>query len=468
MRIITGLFALITVLAIFAVLFSFSAKKKLNFLSRASSQKANLVIDTKQIKGRLQYNWKALAQGGEERGGMLHNITDQLSILGVRYIRIDHIYDFYDVVSRNADGTLKLDFSKLDETVCDIYHAQAKPFFVLGYMPEVLSGDTSLISAPKNWDEWSATVQKTIEHYSGNQTVLCGGVAGSWLEDVYYEVWNEPDLETFGKWSIYGGKDYKTLYYYSVLGAGNAQSVNKFFIGGPVTTKIYKNWLTTFLRFAKEKNIRVDFISWHHYSKNTNDYTQDMVNIDSWLSTPEFEQYRNLPRIISEWGYDSEPNPIAHTNVGAAHTVASIRNLIEQGLEMAFGFEVKDGPEPRWGILSFSGEKKPRYYALTMLNALEGYRLKIEGEGSFVKALASFWQNKIAVVMVNYDEGNTNIESVPLTLTNVPIGSYTVTQHTLDGQSSQESITVGEDGMITRTILMAPNAVVSLEFVREL
>ncbi len=468
MRIVTGLFALFMVVSIIVVLFSLSSQKKLKFLSRASLQKANITIDTKQISGRLQYNWKALAQGGEERSGMLHNITDQLSVLAPRYVRIDHIYDFYDVVSRDAEGRIQTDFSKLDETVCDIYHAQAKPFFVLGYMPEALSGDTSLISAPKNWDEWAFVVQKTVEHYSGTQTVLCGGVAGTWLEGIYYEVWNEPDLETFGKWSIYGGKDYKTLYYYSVKGANAAQNVNSFLIGGPVTTKLYKNWLLTFLRYATEKNLRVDFLSWHHYSKNTDDYSQDLINMDAWLTSSEFEKYRNLPRIISEWGYDSEPNAIAHTNVGAAHTVASIRNLVEQGLEMAFGFEVKDGPEPRWGILSYTGEKKPRYYALTMLNSLEGYQLKVEGEGTFVKALASFWQNKYAVVFVNYDESNTNIESVPVSLTNVVPGTYMLSQHMIDGQSSQETIIVDGTGLFSRNLLLSPNSVVSWELVREL
>ncbi len=99
-------------------------------------------------------------------------------------------------------------------------------------MPTALSEDGTLISAPKNWEKWTLLVQKTIEHYSGINNRLCGQITGIWKTDIYYEVWNEPDLETFGKWSIYGGKDYKKLYYYSALGAARAKNVYRFHLGG--------------------------------------------------------------------------------------------------------------------------------------------------------------------------------------------------------------------------------------------
>ncbi len=439
-------------------------KEPLKYLSRATAVKANIVIDSKKIVRRLPYNWKSLAQGGEEQGvRMFENVILPVSALEPRYIRIDHIYDFYNVVGRDNRGQIVLNWQELDATVCDIYRTQAKPFFVLGYMPEALSGDTSLVSKPKNWEEWAYVVQKTIERYSGRNTRLCGQVTGEWFEDIYYEVWNEPDLETFGKWSLYGGeKDYKVLYRYSVLGASRATNVYRFFIGGPATTAAYRNWFQVFLRYVKDNNLRIDFLSWHHYSKNTDDYARDMQNIDSWLSGEEFARYRELPRIISEWGYDSNPNPIADTNVGAAHTVSVIRNLIEEHLEMAFAFEVKDGPSPRWGILSYEGQKKPRYHALKMLNKLEGYRLKVNGEGTYVKAIASRWVNKIVVVLVNYDEVGQNIEAVPVRIVNLDNGTYELTTTRLTGETTKETLTTN-NGQIQKTILMDSNSVLTLE-----
>jgi len=437
------------------------------FYSRATSIKANIIIDTTQIAGPIPNRWKALAQGGEEMGvRMLQNVVPQVAELYPRYIRLDHIYDFYDVVSRSSDGQLSFNWTKLDETVCDIYHTGAKPFFSLGYMPPTISEDGNLIGKPKDWKEWSLLVQKTIEHYSGINTRLCGQIYGQWLTDIYYEVWNEPDIESFGKWSIYGGsKDYKTFYRVSVEGANQAKDVYRFLIGGPATTAPYKNWFQRFLNFTTENNLRVDFLSWHHYSKNANDYVDDIHKLNDWLSPPQYARYRSLPKIISEWGFDSDPNLITDTNIGAAHTIASIRNFIEESFELAFLFEIKDGQTPRWGILKHEGEKTPRYNALQMLNALDGNRIKLSGEGTFVSGLASTNSEHTNVLLVNYDLNNRNTESVPVTFTRLFDGKYTLSVTYLEENIINYDLkTVG--GQIIKKILMPPNSVVSLKLKR--
>ena len=312
------------------------------YSSRASSIKANIVVDINKTSGPFPDRWKALAQGGEESGvRMLENVVSQISGLYPKYIRLDHIYDFYDVVTRDSSNNLSFNFTKLDETVCDIYHTGAKPFFSLGYMPLTMADDGSLIGKPKNWNEWAFLVQKTVEHYSSKETVLpCGALDNFWKTDIYYEVWNEPDLESFGKWRYTGGdKSYGDLYFYSVKGAAQAQNILPYKIGGPVTTALYKNWIQKFLDYIIVNNLRIDFISWHHYSKKTDDYTKDIINLNKWLGEdPKYDRYENLPKIISEWGYDSEKNPIADTDAGAAHTVASLRNLLNARLELSFSF----------------------------------------------------------------------------------------------------------------------------------
>lgn len=434
------------------------------YFSRATSIKANIVIDAKKTLGPVPDRWKALAQGGEEKGvRMLENVISSVAGLYPRYIRLDHIYDFYDVVNRDENGNLTFNFEKLDQTVCDIYNTGAKPFFSLGYMPAALSADGTLISPPKNWNEWALLVQKTIEHYSGVNNRLCGQITGLWKTDIYYEVWNEPDLETFGKWSIYGGKDYKILYFYSALGAKRAKDVYRFHLGGPATTALYKNWVLKFLDFVKENNLRLNFISWHHYSKKADDYRDDIIKLNQWLSSSSYQQYQGLPKIISEWGYDSQPNPIADTEIGAAHTVASIRHFINYGFELAFLFEIKDGPNPSWGILSYEGKEKPRYRALKLLNLLEGERLEVRGEGTFVSALASASPQKITLILTNYDNEGRNTELVPVTFTNLENGIYRLNIFSLDESSITLSNIPITNSTLRRHILMKPNTVRTLE-----
>lgn len=430
---------------------------------KADNHRLEIIIDYDSITGPVPLNWRALAQGGEEKGvRMLGNVTSKIAALAPRYVRIDHIYDYYDVATSNRQGGYDLNWDKLDDTVCDIYRAGAKPFFVLGYMPEALSGKTDLISAPKTWDMWSFIVQKTIERYSGKDTRLCGQVTGEFMNNIYYEVWNEPDLESFGKWSHYGGsKSYLDMYYYSSQGALNAQNVNKFFLGGPANTALYKNWITNLLDHVDSHNLRLDFISWHHYSKNPNDYTQDMVNINSWL-TGKYEKYASLPKIISEWGYDSDPNPVSETSLGAAHTFVSIRNLVEQKLEMAFAFEIKDGPSPRWGILSYTGEEKPRYKILKLLNIIDGHLLNVMGENDNIKVLSSRKLDNMSFVVGNYDPSNQNAYLIPIKVSNVTNGTYTVRLSDINRLVNEQEITVS-NGQYSTEIYLQPNEIVGVE-----
>lgn len=435
------------------------------YASRAAPTPANIVIDTQKIIGQFPDRWKTLAQGGEELGTrMLENVVPQVAGLYPRYIRLDHIYDGYDVVKRNSNGQLSFDFTKLDETVCDIYHTGAKPFFSLGYMPLELSSDDTVIGVPKNWADWELLVQKTVEHYSGKSTRLCGQVGGPWMTDIYYEVWNEPDLESFGKWSLYGGqKDYKKLYQSSVEGAQKAKNVHRFLIGGPATTALYQNWVVQFLDFVQEQNLRLDFISWHHYSKNANDYIDDVQKLNAWLADPTYISYRTRPRIISEWGFDSNPNEIADTTVGAAHTLTSIRNFIDENITAAFLFEIKDGPSPSWGILTNKGVPKPRYHALQLLNGLQGYRLSLTGEGSHVTGLASLDDTTVRVILTNYDLEEKHSERVPVRFTNLKPIPYLLTTKYLDGSGNSTTQVTPVNGTISKQIIMPANSIVSME-----
>jgi hypothetical protein len=462
------LILVITLLVAIPVLFySFQA------FSRAAAIKANIIVDANKISGPFPDRWKALAQGGEESGvRMLQNVVSKISGLYPKYIRLDHIYDFYDVVTRDNSNNLKFNFSKLDETVCDIYHTGAKPFFSLGYMPPTMSEDGSLIGKPKNWNEWTLLVKKTVEHYSSRDTVLpCGAMDNYWKTDIYYEVWNEPDLESFGKWYYTGSKNYNDLYFYSVKGAGQAQNILPYKIGGPVTTALYKNWIQKFLDYTVSNNLRLDFISWHHYSKKTNDFTDDIIKINKWLGeSTKYDRFENLPKIISEWGYDSEKNSIADTKIGAAHTVASLRNLINARLELSFLFEIKDGPTPSWGILSYESEEKLRYKALNMLNSLEGNQLIVDGEGTNVSAIASKNPDKIVLILTNYDESDRNYEAVPVVFKNLDGKTYTLDKKNLDGRTEATLNLIPVNGELRfekeRSVIMPPNSILELELIK--
>jgi hypothetical protein len=141
--------------------------------------------------------------------------------------------------------------------------------------------------------------------------------------------------------------------------------------------------------------------------------------------------------------------------------------LVDQKLEMAFAFEIKDGTRPTWGMLTRDGAPKPRYFGLKLLNVLGPRRLLVRGEGTYVKALASRDAQKTSLILVNYDPRGINNEIVPVVFSGlVPDASYTVRQRNL---KEEESVVLpaSSTGTLSRLVTMGPNAIVAVELMPE-
>lgn len=404
------------------------------FFSKASGQPANIVIDTQAVLGPVPRPWRNLAQGGEGHDWQLAPIVNQVKALHPEYIRIDHLYDFYEIVG-GTSGNLTFNFAKLDPILDAITATGAKPFISLSYMPPAISrGD--IVDQPSNWADWQLTVQRTIEHISGTKKI----------SDVYYEVWNEPDL--FGKWNYYGSKSYLTLYSYSAMGAKQAKNVLPFKLGGPAITALYKNWFQALAKHALNNNLKFDFFSWHRYSHDLERFEKDFIEIRGWKA--RYPALSDVELLITEWGPDSNNHPGYDTGYSGAHAVATsimMMNAIDRG----FVFEIQDGKDPqgqanwgRWGLLThadFGSKTKPRYQALQFLDQISNQRLSLTGQGSWVKAVAARNPRlNTEILLVNFDPKGTHSENVPVTFTNIEPGNYQVLLQFFGGRSQTISI----------------------------
>jgi hypothetical protein len=407
------------------------------FFVGAEGRLASISVETDHILGPLPHPWSAIAQGGEQLPSFLDgNNAGIVAAIKPDYIRIDHIYDQFDVVSRGGGG-LQLDWTKLDTLVNKMLSTGAKPFFSLSYMPPALaSGDVT--SEPTNWGEWQWLVQKTIEHYSGQLG----------LPDVYYEVWNEPDL--FGKWRMGGKKDYKMLYLYSARGAAAASGVRPFKFGGPATTGLYKNWIDNFLPYIVQNRLRLDFFSWHRYTLNAADYTTDVKDVDRWLESHPY--FAGVEKIISETGPESKVSQINSSTAGAAQLIASARELLYK-VKYGFNFAVTG----QWGILG-----TPRYEALRLLNQLGSSRLAITGEGTWVTAIGAQKGDSYQVLVVNYDPKGQHSEVVPVNFLNLKDKEFTLTTTMLGGKTVTKEVATTE-AVLQQYVSLSSNSVALIE-----
>lgn len=434
------------------------------FFSQASGNPANLMVDTQAVLGTLPRPWRHLAQGGEDHAWRMQPINAQVKALNPQYVRLDHIYDFYDIVG-GSPGNLTFDFTKFDAILADIKASGAKPYIALSYMPPVLTGG-DILAKPQRWGDWQLTIQKTIEHVSGTLAV----------EDVYYEVWNEPDL--FGSWKYGGEKNYLELYTYAARGADAAaktRGIRDFKFGGPAITALYKNWFDALAKHAIANHLRYDFFSWHRYTTNLDQYPKDMADVKTWIAAyPQLEP--TLEFHITEWGHDSNNNSGYDNRFAAAHTVAGAITMVGV-IDKAFVFEIQDGKDPagqaqwgRWGMFTHAdagAKPKPRYQGLRMLDRLSDQRLQLTGEGSWVKALASknVTTGATEVVVANYDARGGHSETVPVTFTSIEPGNYVFKKEYLSGARNQEKIAT-TSAALKVMVPVTPNDVVWLELTK--
>lgn len=440
----------IILLLLMIPLTAFAGSHLVTLFTKASVIPANIVVDAAESQASLERPWQGLSEGGEQEvpGELvsLAPVSGKIKALGTKYIRIDHV--------------LEEPFANtLISRVKEITDSGATPIIALSYFPKDVAD--SQIGSPTNYAAWRERVKNLIETVSGKNNLNLSGV--------YYEVWNEPDGENFGSFSIGQGKDYFELYKQSVDAAAAAQNVNDFKIGGPALADLRRCengllfvcqtfWLDRFLNLVSQNNTRLDFVSWHRYSKNLDDYKED-VNFINDLYT----KYGNLPqaeKVITEWGSVPQRSPLHATAFDAAHLVAAARTFIGH-VDLATKFEIRDGPEPGgegWGIVYYDGSEKPTYKALQLLSKLRPEKILISGEGSNVSGIASRDTSGVTLILVNYDPNSVNAELVPIKILNMFPGKYRLTRTTLDKE--EISTTTLIKGTFTTKETMLPSSVV--------
>jgi hypothetical protein len=432
----------------------FLVDKAVIFFTRASGTSANLVIDTSASYEPSPDVWRSLAQGGEEKGRMLLPVVDKVRPMGIQYVRLDHVLDGYDVVTKDGSGQLAFNWTKLDETITDIRSMGATPFISLSYMPPAISKSGKPEDLPANWSDWELVVQRTIEHISGK-----GGLA---IPNVYYEVWNEPDL--FGGFKHYGEKNYLELYSHSAMGASRATNTNPYKFGGPATTGMYSAWLEALMKLADSTGMRLDFVSWHRYSKDLDDYEKDVAQAKAVAVS--YPKYADIEMHITEVGPNSNNDPVYDNYFSTIHTLATA-TMLQDEVTRVFNFEIKDGPNDkqywgRWGL--FTHEKhgepiaKPRVSAFNFLSRMRGRRLNIAGEGSWVKAFGRQNGENVSVMVVNYDQAGKHTEAVPIKFIGLKNQNFIFKRSDFSGKKTENKVATSSAEWSTLELMEANSA----------
>ena len=413
-------------------------------------------VDTAGNAGTLARLWQVI---GSERltqlrfgdDGHGHQIGAEFSEalrrahddLGVRYVRAHAIlHDDNHVVTRAGDGSLRFDFSVVDELYDRILALGIRPVVELGFMPATLASDPDatvftyrgIISPPRDWAEWHAVVLALVTHL----------VERYGLDEVLawdFEVWNEPNLEVF--WT--GTKaDYLRLY---AEAARAVKAVDPHLrVGGPSTAAA--EWIDTLAGFAAAEHLPLDLVTTHTYGNVPLDFR-------AVLARHGFADTRIL---WTEWGVGSAHFGPIHDGVAGAPFILSGYKSAQRRLEALAYWVVSDhfeelGRPPRlfhdgFGLQTVANLRKPRYWAVHLAAHLGNQVLPLSvqhGEsGSLVEAWATRHDDGTIDVLAWNGTRNADLmhgdprlaRRVTVRLTDLPPGRYTVELARIDEEHS--------------------------------
>lgn len=364
--------------------------------------------------------------------------------LGVRHVRAHGILCDDLQVYREVDGTPQHDFSRVDRVYDHVLSLGLTPIVELSFMPHDLARDPSatvfdyraIISPPKDWQRWYDLVHDFSAHLVdryGRQELR---------EKWAFEVWNEPNLAVF--WS---GTPEEWFRLYDVSAAAVRAVDPHLRVGGPASAAA--GWVAELLAHTASSGAPVDFVSTHTYGSPPLDLRPLLARYGRGAA----------PLWWTEWGVTP-----AHFNEVSDAVFAGV--FLLQGMVSAMGriealsywvasdhFEELGRPTALlhggFGLRTVGELRKPRWWALAMLERLGATRLPVtaagDGGGSLVNAVATRANDgTVSVLVWNLTLDQTKAAgSPPLSRTVTvrvaglaPGSSYGLTHLRLDGAHS--------------------------------
>jgi xylan 1,4-beta-xylosidase len=413
-------------------------------------------VDAGHVIGRVGRPWRPII-GSEHLALLLHGpgpggrdvgaeLAEAFRIvhreLGVQAVRAHAILDDSLEVYRDSGDNPVHDLSKVDEVMDRLLETGLRPIVELSFMPRDLAADPAatvfdfkgIISPPQNYERWAALVHDLVTH-------LADRYGRDQVRGWAFEVWNEPNLCLF--WSA-AESDYLRLYETSVRAV---KSVDPGFrVGGPATAAA--GWIDDLLEHCRENDLPLDFLSTHTYGMPP----LDLRPIAARFGRPD------VPLWWTEWGVSSHHGALINDSAWAAPLVArGMRSAAGRIDALAYWVAsdhfVELGEAPAlfhggFGLLTIGNLRKPRFWAMAILERLADEELASaidgDGAGSLVEAWASADPDgRIAIAVWNGTldqskaDGHEALDRrVTLEVTGLPPGTYELRHHRVDADHS--------------------------------
>jgi xylan 1,4-beta-xylosidase len=322
---------------------------------------------------------------GEELSAALKAAHDEL---GVATVRAHGILCDDLGVYREVDGDPVHDFSGVDRVYDHIRSLGLYPVVEISFMPHDLASDPdktvfeygAIVSPPKDWQRWYDLVRDLTAHLVDRYGI--DEVVEHWS----FEVWNEANLEVF--WS---GTPEEYMKMYDVTVAAVRSVDPRLKVGGPSSAAA--GWVEELLAHVERSGAPLDFVSTHTYGSPPLDFR------------PSLERYgrAGTPIWWTEWGvtptHFNEVSDAVFSGVFLLRGMASAMDRIESLSYWVVSDHFEELGRPPallhggFGLRTVGELRKPRWWALALLERLGETRLPVaasgDGADSLVESLAA-------------------------------------------------------------------------------
>lgn len=295
--------------------------------------------------------------------------------LGVRNVRLHDVPWSYDDVldieyifpdwNADPDRAESYNFVQSDFYIKTITDLGINIIFRLGFSAEGITSTPHNIPPP-SYDRWVAVAEHIVRHY--NQ----GWANGPHANIKYWEIWNEPDGSGF--WSGTPEQYYRL---YEVTATALKKLDNSLYVGGPAIAG-NQSFLEGFIKYARQRNLDIDFVSWHIYTRNPADVIDRGEMIHRMMAQ---YGYAGAQSILDEWNFGPLDWQPLFVDADATRTYFdSTQNATGAAFDAAFLMALEDahvdiatfytGTSAIWGLFTASGVPQKPYYAFLAFSDL--------------------------------------------------------------------------------------------------
>lgn len=350
------------------------------------------------------------------------------------------------------------DFVLTDEYIFTAKDAGTEVYFRLGQKIEHYKKKYGVIP-PKDFKKWAVICEHIIRHYNE------GWANGYELNMKYWEIWNEPDLDLdegpADRKRMWTGDRYQFFDMFEITAKHLKKCFPNIKVGGPAFAG-QKGWVEDFFRTMRDRDVKIDFISWHIYAYRIEDIMEKAEYMHGLM---EEYGYGDAESILNEWNYVKDWTTYFVDSIktiisikGAAFVMATMIASQYSSIDMLMYYDAR--PCVFNGLFDFYSMKPLKsYYTLLWYSYFYKMENVIESKHSMndIYALSGVDKNGKTLTVVSYYTDEDNMPNKTFEVDYGKKGNYEI--YLLDDKHNGELIKTTDAAELE----MAPNTCVLIK-----